>query len=109
MSEDAWQSGGIFDGGDDLHGAAVLGTRFNIDIDPPLGQPAPADWGRRRGKRRVTGISCPARSNDLGTRPAVEREHAVEAKEMGLGTGDDRRQPLHETHSDMTRSVVPSW
>lgn len=78
MSEDLGNQAGSLIGGDDLHGAAVLGI---LDIDPPFGQPAPADRvdaegggaspGSVEGALALTGTL----RNDLGTQPA-EREHA---------------------------------
>ena len=39
MREDLGNHGGVYDGGDDLQGAATLGTLFNIDSEHPLEQP----------------------------------------------------------------------
>jgi len=40
MSEDLGDRGSMLDGGDDLQGAAALGTLFDVDIEHPFEQPA---------------------------------------------------------------------
>jgi len=99
MGEDLGDHGGIFDGGDDLQGAAAVGVVLNIDIEHPFEQPGPADVRRRRGVGCVgvnlCGVSCVDRG--LGTiaerclpcilgapsrplpGPGSGREHAMEA------------------------------
>ncbi len=49
MCEDPGDYGRIFDGGDDFHGAAALGTVFHVDIEDALEQPGPADARRPEG------------------------------------------------------------
>jgi len=36
MCEDLGNHGGIFDGGDDLQGAAAVGTLLDVDIECPF-------------------------------------------------------------------------
>ena len=48
MREDLGNHGGIFDGSDDLQGAAALGTVFDINIEYPFEQPGPAQAHRHR-------------------------------------------------------------
>ncbi|MGH8488489.1 MAG: hypothetical protein ACREXS_06395 [Gammaproteobacteria bacterium] len=50
MGEDLGDHGGIFDGGDDLQGAAALGTL--LDVEHPFEQPGET---LMRGWRRVMG------------------------------------------------------
>ena len=45
--------GGIFDGGDELQGAAALRALLDVDLEYPLEQPGPAEAHRRRGRGRL--------------------------------------------------------
>jgi hypothetical protein len=53
VGEDLRNDGGMFDGGDDLQGAAAAGAVFQVDIEHPLEQAGPAQAGRRCGRGRL--------------------------------------------------------
>ena len=42
MAEDLVDHRRIFDGGDDLQGAAAVGAVFHVDVEDPFEQPGPA-------------------------------------------------------------------
>ena len=104
----------FFDGGDDLQGAAVLGTLFNIDIEHPSEQPGPAYTSRRQVMGcvaviidRVIGVDRRA-GNNLGTPLGVGREHAMEADQRQPRTGNQRGESLHKRrrrHNDVGRAI----
>jgi hypothetical protein len=45
----------MFDGGDDLQGAAAAGAVFQVDIEHPLEQAGPAQAGKRCGRGALAG------------------------------------------------------
>jgi hypothetical protein len=54
VGEDLGDHGGIFDGGDELQGAAALRALLDVDLEHPLEQPGPAQAGWCRGMGRVS-------------------------------------------------------
>ena len=56
VGEDLGDHGGMFDGGDDLQGAAALGAVFHIDLEHSFEQPSPSHEGRRRGRGHLSVI-----------------------------------------------------
>jgi hypothetical protein len=56
MAEDLVDHRRIFDGGDDLQGAAAVRAVFHIDIEDPFEQARPTDAGRRRAVCSVSVI-----------------------------------------------------
>ena len=46
MAEDFDNHRRIFDGGDDLQGAAAVGAVFHVDVEDPFEQPGPAQARR---------------------------------------------------------------
>jgi hypothetical protein len=58
VREDLGDHGGIFDGGDELQGAAALRALLDVDLEYPLEQPGPAQAHRRHGRgRRIPFLS----------------------------------------------------
>ena len=54
LGEDLRNDVGMFDGGDDLQGAAAAGAVFQVDIKHPLEQAGAAHGGRRRGRGQLS-------------------------------------------------------
>ena len=53
VREDLGDHGGIFDGGDELQGAAALRALLDVDLEYPLEQPGLAQAHRRHGRGRL--------------------------------------------------------
>ncbi len=53
QGEDLGDHGGIFDGGDELQGAAALRALLDVDLEYPLEQPGPAQASPRHGRGRL--------------------------------------------------------
>ena len=66
MGEDPGNHGGVYDGGDDLQGAATIGPVFQVDIEHPFEQPGPA---RRAGAAGGGASAWPVR-HERGYRTA---------------------------------------
>ena len=101
MREDLGDHRGIFDGGDDLQGAAALGAVFYVDSDHPFEQPGPAGAGRQRGRWRVTVVSCALALTGALGKPGTGRLPAwrpedgmISGRSLALGasTGSGRRE-----------------
>ena len=112
MAEDFDNHRRIFDGSDDLQGAAAVGAALDVDVEDPFEQSRPTHArrfsltlgviGRGRG-----GTLCRS-GNDFTTQLRVGRQHAVEANEMETRARHQGRQALHELqrlHDDMGGAV----
>ncbi len=94
MGENLGDHRGIFDGGDDRHGAATVRTVGHVDREHPFEQLGPTQAGLRGSiwgvALLIVGVSCLVRPawDDLGSEGSIGREHAMKANEMKPGTGD---------------------
>ena len=113
MAEDLDDDWRMFNRGDDLQGAAAIGTIFNVDIEDPFKQPGPIlAWclpltlgvtGRRLGGTFWRS------GNDFTAQLRVGRQRAVEANQMETRARHQSRQALHELqrlHDDMGGAVL---
>lgn len=93
MAEDLADHDGIFDAGNDFHGAATGLAGFDVDVEGPLEALCPSHGGMTPGGGLVRGfvrrvgfssLTTPGRSNQCSM-VDVGREHAVEAGEVDAG------------------------
>ena len=112
MAEDLDDHRRIFDGGDDLQGAAAVGAAFDVDIEDPFKQPGSARAWCLPLTLGVIGQGLGSTLcwswNDFTAQLRVGRQHAVEANQMETRARHQGRQTLHELqrlHDDMGGAV----
>ncbi len=106
MVENLADDDGIFDAGDDLHGAATVRTGFDVDIEDPLQSLGPRHGGVVLGGYAVWCLSrCFLRGflaapgwGDQRPVFAVGREDAVETGEVDAGFGYPCGEACNEIH-----------
>ncbi len=86
MAEDLDDYRRIFDGSNDLQGAAAVGAVFNVDVEDLFEQPGPAhargvSLGRGVIGRGLGGTLWRS-GNDFTAQLRVGRQHAMEADQM---------------------------
>ncbi len=106
----------LFDGGDDLQGAATLRAVFDVDSENALGQTRPAH-ARRCFMRVVNCIIARflrwARHN-RGAQPRVGRQHTAAAADLVFGAHSQLRALAEVYASDdakqkFVRDFVAAW
>jgi len=99
MAEDFDNQRRIFDGGDDLQGAAAIRAVLHVDVEDPFEQPGPAhargvSLGRGVIGRGRGGTLCRS-GNDLTAQLRVGRQHAV----------GDRRNLPHDSRKETIKGL----
>ena len=106
---------GIFNGGNERHGATALRTGGQIDFKHPFEQLRPTQASPRCGRgelavpiggvRQLVGLAW----DDLGSEGGMGREHAMEANEMEPRPWDECGQSLQEfrgAHHEMGGAIA---